>query len=327
MQSSLPPRRTVTISRLAPHKPLDDQPPDGRHTDILRIIKRLVGPNKVGNRVDQQPPLSHKLDRRLAHGHDIRLGDAELDRLVQPLLLYVAHNHPRTNVVDNLQSVEAQPAEAEQKHRLGRLDLTATVDGVVRRIDSIGRHGRLGGGHTFRHRDQATDIDGRVGRIVAVLSDARVVAVLADLGKVPRALGAVRASAPWDAVEGDDITLIGCQYKVGQMSPNEVYTYNFQCRVLDIGAKLDNPPAPLVPERPLLLEPAGLLLEGEEGVVAAADCEGGVSARRLRDKREWNGMPTARRQQLYQDPRGTGLWYGHFFPDLHSRQSSPMTSS
>ena len=51
----------------------------------------------------------------------------------------------------------------------------------------------------------------------------------------------------------------------------EVGTYHFQWGVLDVGAKLDDPPAPLVPQRPLLLEPAGLLLEGEEGVVAAAD--------------------------------------------------------
>jgi len=111
--------------------------------------------------------------------------------------------------MNNLQGIKPQSTQAKQEYRLGRLDLASPMDGVVRRVDRVGGHGRLGGGHALGHAHQPADVDRCVRRVVAFLPDARVVAVLADLREVPRALGAVARAAAGDAVEGDDVTLVG----------------------------------------------------------------------------------------------------------------------
>ncbi len=179
-----------------------------KHTDILCIIKGLMCPHKVRNGIDQYTPLLDELDRRLAHRDDISLGNSQPNGLVEPLLPNITDDDPSTNIVDDLQGVKPQPAEAKQEHRLGGLDLGASVDGVVCRVHGVGRHGSFGRGHALRNQDQPPDVDGRVGGVVSVLANARVVTVFANLREIARALGAVVASASWDTVESDDIALL-----------------------------------------------------------------------------------------------------------------------
>ena len=81
-----------------------------------------------------------------------------------------------------LQRIPSQPAKTKQEYRLIGLDFSTSRDGVVSCLDCIRGNGRYSGRYALWDLVETADVDGCVGGVVAVLSDAGVVAVFAYLG-------------------------------------------------------------------------------------------------------------------------------------------------
>ena len=234
---------------------------------MLCVMECLVRSCKVKNGVDENTPLLHEVYWRHVEGYDVLLRYTKSSRLIETLLPHIAHDDASAEMQHNLKCIEAQTSKTKQEARLRGLHVSASSDGMVSCVHSIGSNGCLRGRHTLRNCDYSSRFNHRVGSVEAILANAGVVASFADLREISAAFWTISLTTAWNRVQGDHVPEGECRYSVSELDNRAATLVSLGVSVGEVvGGQI------LSYQCVVVLKPSRLVVNGEEGVVAAAYC-------------------------------------------------------
>ena len=162
---------------------------------MLSIAKRLHGADKISNNRGLARPATFldSFPDALPYRHDVRRTHTYVHRIVQVLLLDVAHKGLHL-LVESFQSI--------QEHSVFRYDPSSTIYSMVGCRDGIGNHSSLTWCHTLGYMDSTTNVGDTVRCIELVIRDARTLCSCVQLSEIRAAFFTVLYCAPHPGTAG-----------------------------------------------------------------------------------------------------------------------------